>query len=151
MLMILLSIVSVISHLICGNNLNWLQNLSLIYEILWTQARSGLLVSMLGKHIWFRSTGSYNTGSIDVKMDWSVLVEKSFFKMPGLIFSSKLDWGACIILIVKTASKKIGAWFILWSFFLPSLLCISINLPCTHARNTVVMSGLVFLVATWNC
>ena len=64
---------------------------------------------MLGKHIWFRSTGSYNTGSIDVKMDWSVLVEKSFFKMPGLIFSSKLDWDACIILIVKTASKKIGA------------------------------------------
>ena len=64
---------------------------------------------MLGKHIWLRLTGSYNTGSIDVKMDWSVLMEKSFFKMLGLIFSSKLDWGSCITLIVKTASKKIGA------------------------------------------
>ena len=31
------------------------------------------------------------------------------------------------------------------SFFLQSLLCISINLPCNHAWNTVVMSGLVLL------
>ena len=28
---------------------------------------------------------------------------------------------------------------------------ISINLPYGHAWNTVVMSGLVLLVATWNC
>ena len=32
MLVILLSILSVIRHLICGNNLNWLLNLNLIYE-----------------------------------------------------------------------------------------------------------------------
>ena len=32
MLMILLSILSVIRHLICGNNLNWLLNLNLIYK-----------------------------------------------------------------------------------------------------------------------
>ena len=31
------------------------------------------------------------------------------------------------------------------------LLCISINLPYAHVWNTVVMSGLVPLVATWNC
>ena len=31
------------------------------------------------------------------------------------------------------------------------LLCISINLPYGHAWNTAVMSGLVLLVATWNC
>ena len=36
MLMILLSILSQIRHLICGNNLNWPPNLNLIYEILWT-------------------------------------------------------------------------------------------------------------------
>ena len=36
---------------------------------------------------------SKNTGAIDVKMDGSVLEEKSFFGMLGLIFSSKLDWG----------------------------------------------------------
>ena len=34
---------------------------------------------------------SNNTGVIDVKMDGSVLKEKSPFKMLGLTFSSKLD------------------------------------------------------------
>ena len=52
---------------------------------------------------------SNNNGSIDVKMDGSVLEEKSSFKMLGLTFSSKLDWGSYIISIAKTASKKIGA------------------------------------------
>ena len=52
---------------------------------------------------------SNNTGTIDVKMDESVLEEKSSFKMLGLTFSSKLDWGPYIISIAKSASKKIGA------------------------------------------
>ena len=34
MLMKLLSILSVVRHLICGNNMNWLLNLSLIYKTL---------------------------------------------------------------------------------------------------------------------
>ena len=34
---------------------------------------------------------SSNTGAIDVKMDGSVLQEKSCFEMLGLTFSSKLD------------------------------------------------------------
>ena len=51
---------------------------------------------------------SNNNGSIDVKMDGSILV-KSPFKMLGLTFSSKLDWGSCIIPIGKTTSKKTGA------------------------------------------
>ena len=33
------------------------------------------------------------TGSIDVKMDGSVLEERSSFKMLGLTFSSEVDWG----------------------------------------------------------
>ena len=53
---------------------------------------------------------SKNNGSIDVKMDRSVLEEKSSFKMLGLTFSSKLDLGSYIISIAKTASKKIGAF-----------------------------------------
>ena len=57
MLMILLSILIVIRRMICGNNLNWLLNLNLIYETLWTGARSGLLISVLGKLNWFRLTG----------------------------------------------------------------------------------------------
>ena len=52
---------------------------------------------------------SKNTGAIDVKMDGSVLEEKTSFKMLGLTFSSKLNWSSYIISIAKTASKKIGA------------------------------------------
>ena len=48
---------------------------------------------------------SNNTGAIDVKMDWSVLEEKSSFKRLGLTFSCKFDWSSCIISIAKTASK----------------------------------------------
>ena len=57
MLMILPSILSVIKHLISGNYLNWLLNLNLIYETLWTEVGSGLLISMLGKPSWLRLTG----------------------------------------------------------------------------------------------
>ena len=52
---------------------------------------------------------SKNTGVIDVKMDGSILEEKTSFKMLGLTFSSKLDCGSYIVPIAKTASKKIGA------------------------------------------
>ena len=43
-----------------------------------------------------------------MKMDGCVLEEKSSFKVLGLTFSSKLNWGSYIISIVKTSSKKIG-------------------------------------------
>ena len=42
---------------------------------------------------------SKNTGAIDVKRDGSVLEEKSSFKMLGLPFPSKLDWGSYITLL----------------------------------------------------
>ena len=44
-----------------------------------------------------------------MKMDRSVLEEKSSFKMLGFTFSSKSDWGTHITSIAKTASKKIAA------------------------------------------
>ena len=52
---------------------------------------------------------SNNNGSIDVKMDESVLEEKSSSKMLALTFYFKLDWGSYVISIAKTASKKIIA------------------------------------------
>ena len=52
---------------------------------------------------------SNETGTIDVKMDQSVLEVKSSFKMLEFTISSKLDWGSCIISIAKTASKKTAA------------------------------------------
>ena len=44
-----------------------------------------------------------------MKNDGSVLEEESPFKMLGFTFSCKLYWGSYIILIAKTAFKKIGA------------------------------------------
>ena len=99
MLMIILSTLSVIRHLICDNNLNWLLSLNLIYETLWTGAGSGVLISMLKKCNQICLI-SLITLAFDVKMDDS-------FTMLGLTFSSKLDWCSYIIYIAKTASKKI--------------------------------------------
>ena len=64
---------------------------------------------------------SKNTGASDVKIDGSVLEEKSSFKMLGLTFSSKLDWGSYIISIAKTASKKIGALIRSMKFLSPEV------------------------------
>ena len=93
-----------------------------------------------------------NSGSIDAKMDGFVLEEKSSFKMLYLTFSSKLDWGSDIISIAKTASKKIGVLIRSLDFRTPDVaiyLYKSTNLH--HLWNTVVTSGQVPLVATWNC
>ena len=76
--------------------------------------------------------------------------EKSSFRILGLTFSSKLDWGSYIISIAKTAFKKIGALIHSMKFFLLRLLYISVNLSSAHVWNTVVKPGLVLLVATWN-
>ena len=57
--------------------------------------------------VWF--DWSHNNGSIDLKMNGSVFEEKSSFKIMGLTFPSKLDWGSYISSTVKTASKKTGA------------------------------------------
>ena len=62
-----------------------------------------------------------NTGAIDVKMDGSVLEKKPSFKMLGLTFSSKLDWGSYIVSIAKTASKKIGALICSMKFLSPEV------------------------------
>ena len=57
MLMILLSILSVIRRLICSNSLNWLLNLNLIYNTLWTGVRSDVLILFQGRLSWFRLAG----------------------------------------------------------------------------------------------
>ena len=49
---------------------------------------------------------SNNNGSIDMKLDGSVLEGKSSFKILGLT-SSKLDWGSYIMCIAKTASRRL--------------------------------------------
>ena len=64
---------------------------------------------------------SNNTGAIDVKMDGSVLEEKSPFKMLGLTFSSILDWCSYIISIAKAASKKIRGFIGSMKFLSPEV------------------------------
>ena len=64
---------------------------------------------------------SNDNGSIDVKMDGSVLEEKSSFKMLGLTFFSKFYWSSYIISIAKTASKKIGALICSMKFLSPEV------------------------------
>ena len=56
-----------------------------------------------------------------MKLDGSVLEEKSSFKMKGLTFSSKLDWGSYMISIAKTASKEIGALIHFMKFLSPEV------------------------------
>ena len=66
-------------------------------------------------------------------MDGSVIEEKTSFKMLGLTFSSKLDWGSYIVSIAKTASKKIGALIHSMKFLSPEValyLYISTIRPC---------------------
>ena len=142
------SILSVIRHLICGNNLNWLApeiESDIRDTVDWS--KKWVVDFNAGKTQLFLFDQSHNTGSIDVKPDGSVLKENSSFKTLGLTFSSKLDWCSYIISIPKTASKKIGALICSVQFLSPllRLFCISLN------RILYFMSGLVPLVATWNC
>ena len=68
-------------------------------------------------------------------MDGSVLEEKSSFRMLGLTFCSKLDWGSYIISIAKTASKKLGALIRSMKFLSPEValyLYKSMICPCVE-------------------
>ena len=64
---------------------------------------------------------SKNTGAIDVKMDGSVLEDKTSFKMLRLTLSSKLDWGSYVVSIAKTTFKKIGALICSMKFLSPEV------------------------------
>ena len=85
--------------------------------------------------VWFNS--SNNTGSIDVKVDGSVLEKKPSFKMLGLTFSLKLGSGSSIISIAKTASRKSGALICSTKFIFPEValyLYKSTIWPCIYIQ-----------------
>ena len=119
MLIILLSTLSVIRHLILGDNKNWLLNLNLISTRHVDWDRKWLVDFNVEKTQLVSFYGSNNTAVIDVKMDECVPEQKSFFQMLGLSFSSKLDWASYIISITKTSSKKIGALILSMRFLSP--------------------------------
>ena len=128
---------NVMRHLICGNNLNWLLNLNLIYNTLWTRVRSGLLISMQGKLNWFCLTGL---------ITWFCWYENGWVSSWGKIHLLRC-WGWPFF--------EIGLHYLTLSLSLKlpprkKLLCISVNLRYAHIWNTVVTSGLMLLFATWN-
>ena len=89
------------------------------------QGRKWLVDFNAGKTQLVSIDRSKNTGAIDVKMDGSVLEEKTPFKMLGLTFSCKWDWGSYIVSIAKTASKIIGALICSMKFLSPEVaLCL---------------------------
>ena len=61
-------------------------------------------------------------GCIDVKMDGSVLEEKSSFKILWLTFSFKIDRGSYIFSIAKTGSQKIGVLICSMKFLSPDVV-----------------------------
>ena len=111
----ILSTINLIGRLICDNNYTG------FWTWMWSSRHCGLgqwtvwwfQCCKKTKLLSFRR--SNNTGSVDVKIKGSLPEEKLYFKILGLKFSSKLDWGSYIISIVETAfpSKKLESWFVL--------------------------------------
>ena len=64
----------------------------------------------------------------------SVLEGKSSFKILGLTFSSKLDWGSYMISIAKTASKKIGALVRSMKFLSPEVAYLQYSNTAMHSK-----------------
>ena len=90
-----------------------------------------MAIIRIGVWIWIWSTR--HCGMRQEVACWFQCWKKSSSFMVGLTFFTELDWG----------------WEVFFSLL--RLLCISINLPYSHIWNSVIMSGLMLLVATWNC
>ena len=107
MLMILLSILSVIGHLIRGSNLNWFLNLNLIYETLWTEVKRGLLISVLGKPSWFRLISLITMVLLMSK--WIGLFSRKSHLLRWWGWPSLLNWIRALILsvLIKLSQRKL--------------------------------------------
>ena len=78
-----------------------------------------------------------------MKMGGSVLEEESSSKMLRLTFSSKLDWGSYIISIAQ---------LIFYIKFFSSEVALYLYKSTTRScMEYFLTSGLVMLVAIWNC
>ena len=95
--------------------MKWLLNLNLIYETLCIDwGKKWLADFNAAKTQLVLFDWSNNNDFTDVKMDGSVLEEKSSFKMLRLTFSSKLDWGSYIVLtslLLKLPPRKLELLF----------------------------------------
>ena len=117
---------------------------------MWTEVGSYLLISMLEELNWFHFTTLITLVLLMWKWMSLFLRKNQLLQYWGWLFLP--NWiGVTLSLLLNLTPRKLEPWFVLWSFFLLRLLCISINLPYNHAWNNVLISGLVLLVATCNC
>ena len=114
-------------------------------------AGSDLLITMLDKVNWFHLTSLI--ALVLLMWKWMGLLLRKNRLLRCWDWLSLLNWISALTLsiLLKLSPRKLEPRFIPWSFFHQRLLCIFLNPPYGHAWNTVVMSGLVLLVATWNC
>lgn len=82
----------------------------------------------------------FDLSLIDVKIDGYDFEEKLSSEMRELLLSSNLDETSYLVITLKQ-----------WSFLPLRFRFISQNLPFDLVWNTVIMSGLVLLIATWIC
>ena len=121
-----------------------LLNLNLIYKTMWTGAGSGFLISMLGKFNWFCLTDLITLVLLMWKWMGLLLRKIHLWRCWGWLSLLKCIGALILSLLLKLPPTS----FYEVSFL--RLLCISINLPYGLVWNTVIMSCLVPLVATWN-
>ena len=93
---------------------------------------------------------SNNTSVIDIKGMGLFLRKNDLLRCWGWLSLLNCIGALTLFLLLNLPLRKLNSWFVLWRFFFLGLLCISINLPYSHAWNTIFMSGLKFLVASLN-
>ena len=105
----------------------------------------------LEKLNWFCLTGLIRLVQLIWKWVGLILRKNHLWRCWGCL--SLLNWiGALTLsLLLKRPPRNLEPWFVLWSFFLLMLVCISVNLPYGLAWNTVVMSALVLPASVWKC
>ena len=108
------------------------------------------VIGMLEKLSWFNLTSLI--ALVLLMWKWVGLLFRKNRVLRSWGWILVLNWFGTLTLSLsrKPPPRKLEPWFILWSFFLLRLFCISINIPYGYTWN-VVMPGLVFLGATWNC
>ena len=89
-------------------------------------------------------------------MDETVLEERLSFRMLGLSFYSKLDWGSYTVSVAKAASKGIGTFIRSVRFLSPAgvILYVCVTQLCVGCCRAWGLGGVgvgVLLVAIWVC
>ena len=117
-------------------------------ETLWTGAGSDLLIPVLEKLGWFGLTGLITLVLLMWKWMGLFLRKNHLLKCWGWLSLLSMVRAFTLSLLLKLPPRKFELWFVLLSFVLLWLFHMSINLPYGHSWKTIVMSGLVPLVAT---